>query len=449
MMPTTIFDPACSDIVIMVQHDYYFISRSELLAILRADQCWKAHIPQNFIMMDLQPLQQAMPAEEIEAFLSTLVEDGELSIDYPFIGQFGLSHAIMQAYQSKQPMPWSTWLDTYAWQLSFPIFHGEYLPHFMVRQNDPLTLEILFKYMDIALYADAYGVTPLHLAVTYEYQGCFDVLIAASEGFLHADQDGWDPLHIALCQGTEWAIETLRSQAHPRSTAAYGYYYLDLAVMHAREAHIDYFCQFEGHVNRFTKAGKTALILAVLYQQESSMKRLLSHGADINQACQQYHMTPLHWAIYSQAPMTILLTLLGHRGVDLAAVANGRVTILHLAAIVGNTSLVSHLLQVVPLLIHQPLDNGLTAIDCAVYYDHTAVVSLLQAAGAVRLRASSVPMANWLSSWLPPIEASACVQHGIFQAGRHAVRECAHDANNQNPPIWGSTSPAKFPRVHG
>jgi ankyrin repeat protein len=121
------------------------------------------------------------------------------------------------------------------------------------------------------------------------------------------------------------------------------------------------------------------LIRAARENNLQEVSRLLSVGANVNNAKHYDDMTPLHWAsLYGH--VQVVIELLGH-GADIEAKQNGGWTPLHLACYNDHVTVVNEL-RSRGANIEAKNNTGNTPLHAAAIMDHLAIVKALLSGGA-------------------------------------------------------------------
>ena len=130
------------------------------------------------------------------------------------------------------------------------------------------------------------------------------------------------------------------------------------------------------------KDGRSALVIAAMYDQMESTQWLLKHGADVNDHKNESSMTPLYWACARGSPALVKLLLAN--GADPCITTSAATTPLHRAAWRGNMEIVASLLDhshqeddESNLLVDARDEHGETALYKAVSRRHADVARLL------------------------------------------------------------------------
>jgi ankyrin repeat protein len=145
------------------------------------------------------------------------------------------------------------------------------------------------------------------------------------------------------------------------------------------------YLQYGGDVDNTIKTGSTLLMIAASYGQSEVVKILLGAGADVD-AVSYDGMTALMWSMTVMSNPEVVRILVGsHVDIDAAYSRSNMAgaTALMQAAGLGLAENVKLLLDA-GADVHAMDNYGNTALSRAAEAEHTDIVSILKAAGAVK-----------------------------------------------------------------
>ncbi|XP_025155021.1 ankyrin repeat domain-containing protein 16 isoform X2 [Harpegnathos saltator] len=194
--------------------------------------------------------------------------------------------------------------------------------------------------------------TPLMLACTksgHAAYRCIVTLLMAKANARLRNKDGWTPLLIACRAGDENVV--------------------DLLLKHMPDC-----------IDERSNNGRSTLHIAAFHGHERVINSLVASRPSLLNAQDSSGSSPLHEAMKSgnlNAARRIV-----HLGADVSLVDNVGQTILHVAALTGNTEAVEYILRHNLIDVNREASFGITPLVAAQRSNHSDVVDILTKSGA-------------------------------------------------------------------
>ena len=228
---------------------------------------------------------------------------------------------------------------------------------------------------------NAYGETPLMLAVSNGNEEAIPLLLDNGADINQLNQNGMTPLMLAVSNGKKKAMEMLLERgADINQPNQNGETPLMLAVSNDNEEAIKLLLDKGANINQPNQIGWTPLMLAVVNDKEEAMKLLLDNGADINQL-NNTGMTALMIATFLSNENKKATKLLLDKKPSIDQANNIGMTALMMAASHGNEEAIKLLLDN-GADINKPNNTGMTALMMAASRGHEKATKLLLDKGA-------------------------------------------------------------------
>ena len=160
--------------------------------------------------------------------------------------------------------------------------------------------------------SDAFGYTPLHIAVHTDDNKVLQMLIERTTNINGQDNKGCTPLHHAMCEGEhEHSARLLLDHgANVDAQNNNGTTPLHLAVSRMSEEIVQLLIENTTNIDLRNNKGQTALHKASKHGDLDIIRLILNHDADVD-AMDNDGSTPLHLAI-SKANLKVVQLLLNH-----------------------------------------------------------------------------------------------------------------------------------------
>ncbi|XP_071108799.1 uncharacterized protein [Haliotis cracherodii] len=220
------------------------------------------------------------------------------------------------------------------------------------------------------------GLTPIMFAAVKGHNSVFDFLESKGADLLLVDTTGNSLLHLTCLGGNMTIVQHLLSYSNINQRGSYGLTPIMVAAAFGHKNVFDFLESEGADLSLVDTDGNSLLHLACERGNMTFVQRLLS-DLNINQRGKR-ERTPIMVAAFEGHKS--VFDFLESKGADLSLVDTDGNSLLHLACLGGNMTIVKHMLS--DSNINQRGMNGLTPIMFAAFNGHNSVFDFLKSEGA-------------------------------------------------------------------
>jgi ankyrin repeat protein len=249
--------------------------------------------------------------------------------------------------------------------------------HSYIEEGDVKRVEhLISKGFNVNLQ-DKYGLTPLHVAVSFSFYKISEILIAAGADPKKFDHGGETALLIAAKEGDDDIVKLLiENGSDINAEDIMGWTILSVFVDYDDTKMIEFALEKGADKNYKNRFGNTALNFAIDKGNFNSIKSLVETGADIDHKNNNGD-TVLHILAHKGKAYNEISKYLLSKVDNVKATNKNLCTILHLYAESNNDEMVSAVLKNDKSIIDAKDKFGLTALHYASFKGLEAVVNIL------------------------------------------------------------------------
>ncbi|XP_048242601.1 uncharacterized protein LOC124148037 [Haliotis rufescens] len=221
-----------------------------------------------------------------------------------------------------------------------------------------------------------FGCTPIMVAAVVGHKNVFDFLESKGADLLLVDTTGNSLLHLACRGGSMTIVQHLLSDSNMNQRGMFGCTPIMVAAVNGHKSMFDFLESKGAELSLVDTKGNSLLHLACQGGNMTIVQHLLS-DSNINQRGAN-GLTPIMFAAFKGHKR--MFDFLESAGADLSLVDTTGYSLLHLASVGGNMTVVKHLLS--DSNINQRGMNGRTPIMFAAVFGQKSLFDFLESEGA-------------------------------------------------------------------